>query len=346
MAKARRQKDPLGSLRSDLAESIRPYYLFHGDNQYFVSEAVRFLREKIVPEGGEDFSYEDRRLDSRSDWADIEALLRSYSFFGGKKLIRLEVPGKLDEETRAALAKFLSEEPGQNILCLTAPNLDQLTAARNRLQKKGGLAIKFEALQERELATWAAEHLRSLGLDFERSVPDLLVESLPGDPGEIASEVEKLRLMVSAEKPIGAADVSRLVGRQRIEDVWKLADSLRAGNEAEAMRRLRELLDAGGQNPIALVGALCYTITMLLRARLLLDQGLSGSAAAAALPLWGGRARDYVQRASSFRKRELLVWVFNLQKLDYRLKRSSAERAGPLMESTLLESMAGRYLPS
>ncbi|MBN2170722.1 MAG: DNA polymerase III subunit delta [Candidatus Krumholzibacteriota bacterium] len=346
MATRRGKEDPLRRLDEDLTAALRPFYLFHGENYWFRRRAVETLRDRIVPSGTADFSFESRRLDRHSDWADVEAILRSYSFFGGRKLIHLEVPGVLAAETRDALAHYLAETPGQNVLCLEAPNLAQLTAAKNRIAKAGGLVLKFEALSARQLVDWTASRLRARGLAFAAAVPGLLVEALPEDPGEIESELDKLSLMVEPGGRIRAADLQRLVGRQRLEDVWRLAATLRPGGEAEALGHLRELLDSGVYNPASLVPALGWTVTMLLRARLLLDEGLPPAQAAARLPLWGGRAREYVERAGALSRRQLLAWLFNLQKLDLQVKRLPRESLPQLFATTLLESLAGRHLPA
>ena len=338
--------DPLATLTADLGETIRPYYLFHGENYWFRRQAVEALRGAVVPEDAVEFSFESRRLDRHSDWAEVEAVLRSYSFFGGRRLVHLEVPGELGKETREALARFLEEDPGQKVLCLEAPNLAQLTAAKNRIVKAGGLALKFDALRPDQLASWTASRLRARGLEFEPAVPGLLVEALPEDPGEIESELEKLALVVEPGGRIRAADLGRLVGRQRLEDVWRLAGALRPGGEAEALGLLRELLESGVYNPASLVPALGWTVCMLLRARLLLDEGLPPAQAAARLPLWGGRAREYVARAGELSRRQLLAWLFNLQKLDLKVKRLPRESLPRAFETTLLESLAGRHLPT
>lgn len=335
--------DPLAKLQADLGKGRRPFYLLTGE-PWLRSQALQMIRDALVPVEQRAFSYEERQLDNHSDWAEVEALLRSYGFFDGAKLVHLEVPGKLGEDTRKALASFLEEPAGQNTLCLSAPNLEQLMAAKNRMEKGGGLALKFEAMNERELGAWVAARLAAAGVEHTTDFPAQLVAALPPDPGEILGEIEKLRLAARPGKRLDARDLSRLVGHQRREDVWRLAGLLQRGREAEALNCLRDILDGGGSDAIALIGALTYTFTMLLRARLLLDEGKNRQQAASALPLWGGRARDYVERAARLKKRELLAWLFNLQKLDARLKRGPAGRERQLVESTLLASLQGQAI--
>ncbi len=346
MARSKASGNPIATLRKQLQDGAKPFYLFHGENQWFMDEAVGMLRTAIVNQESDAFGFVTRRLQRLSDWTEAESRLRAFSFFDGPTLVHLEVSAKLPEEVRDALSGFLQESPGSNVLCLTTPKVGHLTAAKNRIEKAKGLVLSFTSLNERELLAWTKNRLEERDLSFEPAAATRLVECLPLEPGEVASEIEKLSLMLGPGGRVTRKVVDQLVGKQRMEDVWKLADALRPGNEAEAMRRLGEMLEGGGQNPVALVPALSYTVIMLLRARLLLDSGLSPGQAASSLPLWGGRAREYVDRARQSDKREMLAWVFNLQKLDHLLKRNPAERGRQLMETTFLESMAGRYLRS
>ncbi|MCB1161542.1 MAG: DNA polymerase III subunit delta [Candidatus Krumholzibacteriia bacterium] len=340
---ARSSSDPLAPLRADLAKGIRPSYLFTGESDWVRREAVRLLRDACVPEESRQFSYEERTLDRFADWAEIEALLRSYSFFDPRKLVHLEVGSKLDDDFRAALSRFLDEAPGQNVLCLSAPNLEQLMAAKNRVVKQKGLALKFENMSAAALTDWTAARLREQGLDFAPGLPARLVAALPPDPGEIAGEIDKLRLACPPGHRLQPADLDRLVGVQRLEDVWRLTELLRPGREAEAMALLHELLGSG-LGFKSMLGALNYSITMLLRARLLLDEGLPPARAAAALPTYPQRAREAVDRAKALKKRELLTWILNLQKLDVRLLHGSAALERELVEITLLASLRGEAL--
>ncbi|MCP4549130.1 MAG: DNA polymerase III subunit delta [bacterium] len=341
--------NPLDTLRNDLSADRRPYYLFHGENHWQIREALGLLKTALVPKSDGDFSYEERRVERKGDWLDIEASLREYSFFGGIKLIHLEVPESLDEDTRAALSRFLEETPGQNVLCISAPNLTQLMAAKNRIQKQKGLILKFENLKGAALIAWTRDQLKSKGLACDKDVPVMLTDILGDDQGEIAGEISKLELLYGPRgKPerISTDILRRILDREKTEDIWVLASELRPGNEAGAMKCLSGILDSGNQNLIAMVGALTYSITILLRARLLLDSGLPPARVASALPTWGSRAREYVAQAGTMSRRHLLAWVFNLQKLDHKLKSSGHDRKRELVEITFLESMAGRYLPS
>ena len=143
MARAKNSWNPLVSLKQTLAAGTHPFYLFHGENEWFMGEAIGLLRQAVVTEGSEAFGFVSQRLQRIGDWLEAETSLRAFSFFDGPTLVHLEVSGKLPEEVRDALNGFLEETPGSNILCLMTPKAGHLTAAKNRIEKDKKIVLSF-----------------------------------------------------------------------------------------------------------------------------------------------------------------------------------------------------------
>jgi len=240
----------------------------------------------------------------------------------------------------------LEESPGPSILCISAPNLTQLMAAKNRIAKAKGFAMKFNALKGKALEDWTRANLRSKDLDFHPQVPGMLVDRLPPDPGDIASEIEKLALVVGPAGRLEPIQVEKLVAVHPDLDIFRLTDNLLRGREKQLLKVLSDLLDSGEHEPPALMGLLASNMTQVFKARALMDMGLPQGAV---LDRMGGHPfanRKAMERAGKSSRREILAWILNLQKLDAKLRRVNKHQRRMLMESTLLESISGRILSS
>ncbi len=333
---------PLDLLRKDLKKAARPFYLFTGQQHWILDEAVTLLRSALKVDSATGMEY--RLLDQKSRWEDVESLLRNYSFFDGVKLVHFEIPKSVSQEFRDFLNAFLEESPGPNVLCITAPSLKQVMAAKNRVAKGGGLALAFAELKGAALEDWTCSCLRAKGIDFEAGVPKSLMERLPVDPGDIAAEIEKLSLVVGPGGKLGVAQVERLVAYQPQLDIFRLTDSMRRGNENRMISLLGELLESGSHSPIPMLAMLGSTMAQVLKARTLLDQNLPERAI---LERMGGHpfaASKALQRARSGSRREFVAWILNLQKLDVKLRHVSADQARLLLETYLMESLSARIL--
>ncbi|MBC8366051.1 DNA polymerase III subunit delta [bacterium] len=335
---------PLAPLSNDLEKDKRPYYLFTGEQSWIVDEAVSLLRARLETDPNTGFEY--RRLEIRTRWEDLETLLRNYSFFDGPKLVHFEVPGVISVDLKDSLNSFLEESPGPSILCITAPNLTHLIAAKNRIGKAKGLALKFTALKGKALEDWTRAALRSKDLEFHPQVPGMLVDRLPPDPGDIAAEVEKLALVVGPGGRLETAQVEKLVAVHADLDIFRLTDNLLPGREKQLLQTLSDLLDSGKLEPPALMGLLASNLSQVLKARALMDMGLPQGAI---LDRMGGHPfanRKAMERAGKSSRREILALILNLQKLDAKLRRVKKSQGRMLMESTLLEALSGHILSS
>ena len=335
---------PLDPLRKDLKKGTRPFYLFTGQQHWILDEALSLLRTTLKVDSVTGMDY--RILDAQSRWEDVEALLRNYSFFDGVKLVHFEIPKKISVEFRDFLNAFLEESPGPNILCLTAPSLSQVMAAKNRISKGGGLALAFAELKGDALEDWTHSCLKAKGLDFDPEVPKCIMDRLPVDPGDIAAEIDKLSLVVGPGGRLSVAQVELLVAYQPQLDIFRLTDSLRPGNEKRILVLLGELLESGEHSPIPLIAMLASTMAQVLKARILLDQRLPERAILERMgghPFAAGKALNRARKGS---RREFVSWIMNLQKLDVKLRRVPADRARTLIETYLLESLSARILSS
>ena len=335
---------PLDPLRADLKKGGKPFYLFVGEQEWILSEAVALLREGLQVDAGT--GYEFRRLNFHTRWEDVEVPLRNYSFFDGPKLVHLELGPKdrLKEEIRDALNSFLEESPGPTTLCITASQVKPLIAAKNRIQKNGGLVLSFAALKGKALEDWTRSCLRSHEVDFASGVPASLLDRLHPDPGEIAAEVDKLALVAGPGGRIEVADVERLVAPQPDLNIFRITDSLMPGRERELLAALVDLLDEAGQDPASLMALLASTMIQVLKARILLDQGIRGDALVTRMGGHPFAARKAANLASRGTRRQFTAWILNLQKLDVRMRQVQPENKKVFLESYLLESLEGRIL--
>ena len=93
--------------------------------------------------------------------------------------------------------------------------------------------------QQKQLSASAAAHL---------------VDLIGPDMGLLDQEILKLAIYVGDKARIDAADVDRLVGHSRGENIWQIFDAIAEGRNADALTMLGRLFDHG-EEPMRLMGA-------------------------------------------------------------------------------------------
>lgn len=139
-----------------------------------------------------------------------------------------------------------------------------LTAWTKIVTASKGTVHKFE-VNPKELR----EHLRTeanrQGKSLTPRAADLIVEMTGGSLSRAAEEIEKLAIFVGTEPELSESAIRSVVIPSREWNVWRLMDSVTAGNAGEALTQLRTLLGSGTKPEEAAYKTILPMLTRHLR---------------------------------------------------------------------------------
>src|SRR5262249_44411287 len=123
--------------------------------------------------------------------------------------------------------------------------------------------IVCKAPQPFKLPAWCVEwakshHKKKLAPD----AAELLVELVGTGMGQLDQELGKLAGAVGAKPGITAEDVTKLVGRSKAAEVFRIMDAIGEGRPGEALGILEDLF-AEGEDPMAVMGPLTAQLRKL-----------------------------------------------------------------------------------
>jgi DNA polymerase-3 subunit delta len=148
--------------------------------------------------------------------------------------------------------------------------------------------------------------LRERAIRMEAAALDLLVESLGGDMGRIAVELEKLALFTGG-RPVGAEEIAKLVPEARSVTIFALVNALGRRDRVRSLEALDTLVKEGEYLPLVLA-FLSTQFRMALVAR---EAGLRGAGQIQGhfnrmgIPVWPSRAEQIQQTISKFTQPQL-----------------------------------------
>jgi len=194
---------------------------------------------------------------------------------------RQETSGRTADDPAALLEqKLASGIPGQNILILTAEDIDR----RKRLYKylaenqvvldlsvESGSSSRAQTAQKKVLLDLVHKTLAEFGKTMPPAVAEQLVERVGFHPVAVVMETEKLALYAGDNARIAAADLESLVGRTRQEALYELTDAL-GRRDLEKGLLVADRLGEYGVHPLAMIATLKNYVRTLLLFRALLDQ--------------------------------------------------------------------------
>lgn len=259
-------------LTSHLKKSLAPCYLISGDEHLLVGEALDAVRESARARG---FTSRELHVATTGfDWNALTASTGNYSLFAEQRIVELRLPtGKPGKAGAAAILSLLEQAGPELLFIVVTPKLDRSGSASKWAKgvDQKGVSLPIWPIGVRELPGWIAQRMRSVGLQPEREAVMLIADRVEGNLLAAGQEIEKLRLILGEGK-VTAAAAGEAVANSSRYDVFKLTDSVLAGDGGRSVKILGGLR-AEGVEPVIVVWALTRELRTLARLSDVIRQG-------------------------------------------------------------------------
>lgn len=226
---------------------LHPVYLIAGPETLRVLEAADAVRSHARAQGiGEREVFD---VDGRDfDWGRLQGAFNAPSLFSPRRLIELRLPsGKPGKEGAEVISDFCANPPADVVLLVTTADWSKAHHGKwvDAVGRVGVLAIAW-SIKPHELPGWVESRLRSRGVRADRDAVQALCERVDGNLLAAAQEIDKLVLLADGGT-LDAGAMESLVADAARYDVFRLTDSMLAGQPAQVSRMLAGLRAEGEQ---------------------------------------------------------------------------------------------------
>ncbi len=276
MAKFDRDDQPLQNLKVAIrqGEPAR-LYIFHGEEAFLLHHYFGRLREAVVEELTQEFNYHDFHSENFS-MRDFAEAVEGLPLMAQRTMIRVDDVDifRLPEEERTKLAQVLADIPDYCTVVLT---FETVPWKPDKRQKKlweslsGGEIVEFARQSQRDLVSWITRHFRAKGKTISPELCGYLVEITDGTMTSLSGEIEKIAAYSGADA-IGRADIDAVTEPVPDAVVYRMTDFLAAGDYAQALLLLQQLLRMQ-EEPLGILGYIGSQFRRISAARVLLDHG-------------------------------------------------------------------------
>jgi DNA polymerase III subunit delta len=305
-------------LAAHLARGLTPLYTVYGDEPLLAQEASDAIRAAARAAG-----FNERKVftvgnAAHFDWAGLMAAAQAMSLFADKQLIELRIPnGKPGKEGSAALQAYCEQcEPlSDGVFTLVQlPQLDfqQVKSAWFGALDAVGVTVRVDPVERRALPAWIAQRLAAQGqrvADGEEGQRTLafFADRVEGNLLAAHQELQKLALLHS-QGVLSYEQVEAAVLNVARYDVFKLGESVLAGQAARALRMLAGL-QAEGEAAVLVHWTLADDVRNLKRAKDLMADGKPLPLALREVRAWGAKERLYERALPLLADHQLAHWV-------------------------------------
>ncbi len=176
--------------------------------------------------------------------------------------------------------RWLRQIPPDTFVLITFPQMPNQSVldALNEI----ALIVPVPKLRPQDLPEFVQMLAEQVGIRLTQDAVNELIERVGNDARQLASELEKLALVVGRDGRVTADMVRELVPSLAM-DVFTLVNAVTKGETATALKVLNDLLQRR-EPPMKILGLLARQFRFLLQARLLLDAKLFSPALLRARP--------------------------------------------------------------
>jgi DNA polymerase-3 subunit delta len=319
------------------------YYIYHGEDDFSRSEAVRALRAEMGDPQFADLN--TTVLDGRGlGIGELRHHADAIPFLTDTRLVLVEglltrleprrKPEDTDESTeeepnpdlKQALLDYLPNLPATTRLVFIEPKKLSANNAILRLadkQKKNAQVRHFPALAPDALPDWVLDRVQAKGGQIDYSAANDLTLSVGADLRALDGEVEKLLLYRGGE-PIRREDVRALVAPTQEESIFELVDALGQRRTARALDLLHDQLGHGA-NEMYLLTMITRQFRLMLQVGDLTRRGISLDSVQKQLGLHPFVTRKIAEQARNYSVEQLKEIMGRLLEADLALKTSRLE---------------------
>ncbi len=250
---------------------ILPLYLFFGEEEFLIQEAIDLIINKVVEPGARDFNF--NVLYCRDTPAsDMVNLCQTLPFMSEKRLVIAKDLDALKAADLELLVPYLNDPSPSTCLVMVSHQGKYEKKAVISAAEAHGAVTRFFPLLDRDIVSWIEGWAKARGLSLQRDAAQYLWQTIGNDLQKIGNELEKVQIYIKEKKTVSFEDVKAVVGDFRGYTSFDLAAAVGAKNRGKAFLILTRLLQEG-EAPVGLLGSIAWNFRRLLKAKSLEASG-------------------------------------------------------------------------
>lgn len=292
-------------------------YLLVGQSSFLINEHIKTYVEnfKLDP-------FNIVKLDaSETEIEDILQELRTVSFFSDLKMIVVEHVESLtryDERILEDLYRYFKNPSDDIILILTASDIPKGHSLGTYLENHAYIE-NIQDLDEKSLIAYVQKLFEQDAYQIEEKTIRLIIERSSNDLYLIHQEIKKIKMYALDEKIVYYDDVDLLVTRNLEDNIFSFSTAFLDGNLRLAMQIYDDLL-TNRMPPLTVLNHLFNSLQIVLKTKLLMNQGLNQATIASTLGVSSGRTYHLMRTAKQHSLTQIETLIKNLAALDVDIK--------------------------
>ena len=268
-------------------KEIKNIYLFYGEEDYLINNALEKLKKTIVDPSFEQLNF--MILEGKEVTASqIVDACETLPFMSERKLVYLKnmdiFQGKskvFSEDEEKYIIDYIKQIPNSTTLVIYGAVAVDTRRKIVKEIKKYGQVVEFTKLTEDEFNKWIKKIFKFYGktieakeLAFLKMHLDYLGRNASQTLLSVENEIKKVISFMGEKIILEEVHIEKVLTSSFHNDIFKLLDAIEKRNTSEAIKRLNHILEEG-EPILKILTTLGNQMKNILSAKLLLEEGYS-----------------------------------------------------------------------
>lgn len=328
MGKQKNKGPSLDDLESAFRQKgFSPLYLFYGEEEFLVDQAIQLLIEHAVEESMRSFNL-DILYGGSVDAKDVVSFVSQFPMMSDRRVVIVK---EVDRIVNKEILLSILDKPSPSTIAVFVSAKPDFRLKFFKSFQDQGTVIEFKQLYDNEIPAWIATRVKKLGKIINTEAAQLMQAYVGRSLREVQNEIDKLFIYVGVKKTIDVDDVNNVVGMSKQYNVFELQKAVGQKQLGQAMEIAERMVD-GGESALGMIVMLTRYFQKVWLLKEIQSKGTSEYQLAAALGVSPFFLKDYLIASRNFMDREIEACFSALLETDERLKLSG----DPKLSMTLL----------
>jgi len=292
---------PKVPLSAATSEGGGPFYLFYGECDFLMEQAVERLCRSLLAEGTESFNLHTfyggkQGVSETTDTGRIIETAQSLPFMSERRVILVRRTEAYPASALSILLPYLQDPCPTTCLIFVCAKAD----FRNKFYafiRDAGKAIQFKNPSDRDMVPWLMQTAKSMGLKITHRGCVYLYEMVGSQLRDLYNELEKLHVRYGTDQ-VDVDQVKELGVSSRTYNIFELVEQISKKRAAESLKVLDRFLEEEGREGwMRILGMLGRELRLLWQAKTVMEAGGKTPEVAQRLGLQGFVAQRLCERS-------------------------------------------------
>lgn len=258
-------------------KDFKPVYLLQGEEPLFIDMLTKALQENVLEDHERDFN-ETVLYGKEADVMAVIAEAKGYPMMSERRLVLIREAQELKE---IDLLESYLENPTPTTVLVLAHKYKKVDSRKKvaKLFSKAGVVFTSDKVKEYQLVDWITKYVASINYQISSKAALLLADSIGNDLSRIASELDKLSIILEKGTTINEIHIEENIGISKDYNMFELSSAVQQNDYLKAMKIITYFKHNPKSGPlVVIIGSLYNLFSQLMKIHYLQDKSAQGVA--------------------------------------------------------------------